>query len=106
MGGDVQPQIHVQVLTKLLDFNVDIQEAIEAPRWVMLGTIYQPDEHLYLEKRFPSEVVDRLKERGHRIVMMPELWDVAGHAQGVVIDSKGVLKAGADPRGDGAAIGY
>ena len=49
MGGDVQPQIHLQVLTLIFDYNMDAQEAIEAPRWVFPGTIYEGWSKLHLE---------------------------------------------------------
>ncbi len=48
MGGDVQPQVHVQLLTEILDYGIELQEAISAPRWIIPGTIYeQPSINLF-----------------------------------------------------------
>ena len=105
MGGDIQPQIHLQVFSAVIDFNIDIQEAIESPRWSMPKTIYSSDDRVILEGRFPKEVVDKLKDKGHDVIRGPDYSWSSGFAQGVVIKD-GVLFGGADPRGDGAAIGY
>jgi gamma-glutamyltranspeptidase/glutathione hydrolase len=58
-----------------------------------------------VEARFPADVLESLKQKGHDIVVEDELWYGAGQAQGILIRN-GVLMGGADPRGDGAAIGY
>ena len=105
MGGDGQPQTHLQVFTSIFDFNMDIQEAIEAPRWFLPGTIYEPPSRLHVECRFPADTVHALRQQGYVVVVEDELWNDAGHAQGI-LRSHGVMMGGADPRGDGAAIGY
>ncbi len=98
MGGDMQPQGHVQVLLNLVDFGMNIQEAGEAPRFrhsaagVALETAVSP------EARFG------LTQRGHRVIAGV---DVFGGFQGILIDPRtGVLMGGSDPRKDGLAIGY
>lgn len=105
MGGDGQPQTHLQVLTSIFDHGMDIQEAIEAPRWCLPGTIYEEKSRLHVEARFPPDVLEGLKRKGHDIIVEDQLWEGAGHAQGILL-GKGVLMGGADPRGDGAAMGY
>jgi gamma-glutamyltranspeptidase len=106
MGGDVQPQIHQQVISSFLDFGLDIQEAIEMPRWIRGGTIYQPEEVIHVESRFPSKTLEYLKGRGYNIRIESDLYVPAGHAQGIAIsDDGGCLFGGADPRGDGIALG-
>jgi gamma-glutamyltranspeptidase/glutathione hydrolase len=55
MGSDGQPQIHMQVYTAMIDFGLDIQRAVEAPRWLAgrFG-IGEPRDLLSLEGRFPD----------------------------------------------------
>ncbi len=107
MGGDVQPQIHKQVISSVLDFGTDLQQAIEDPRWAMIGTIYETDDRLPLERRFPKFTISKLRQWGYKIKIEEDLWPSAGHAQGMIIERDGkALLGGADPRGDGIALGY
>jgi gamma-glutamyltranspeptidase/glutathione hydrolase len=108
MGGDGQPQTHLQVISNIVDFGLDVQEAIEAPRWLsgrfLLG---DPVDVLNLEGRFPTRVLDQLAAKGHRIKVLEDWAEVMGHAQAIMITpDSGVLVGGADPRGDGAALGW
>ncbi|MHB8568529.1 MAG: gamma-glutamyltransferase [Nitrososphaerales archaeon] len=106
MGGDVQPQIHQQVISSVLDFGTDIQQAIEDPRWTKQGTIYESMDEIHFESRYSSKTISELKRLGYVIKMEQALWPSSGHAQGITIDSEsGVLTGGADPRGDGLALG-
>ncbi len=110
MGGHAQPQTHLQVLTNLLDFGMDPQEAIERPR-VVHGRMRptDPDDRLRIERRLPLAVVDVLRERGHVVELVPDWAWTMGHAHAVTIydgrDGR-MLAGGADPRGDGLALGY
>ena len=98
MGGDMQPQGHVQVLLNLIDFGMNIQEAGEAPRFRHTGT------GLALESAISPEARFYLNDRGHRLI---NSIGVFGGFQGIMIDPKtGVLMGGSDPRKDGLAIGY
>jgi gamma-glutamyltranspeptidase/glutathione hydrolase len=85
----------------MLEFEADVQQAVEAPRW--RGN---PDGTLQLEGRFPAETIAGLKNRGHAVEVLPD-WDpVMGSAQIILIDGQnGILKAGADPRRQAYAIG-
>jgi gamma-glutamyltranspeptidase/glutathione hydrolase len=108
MGGDGQPQTHLQVISNIVDFSLDAQEAIEAPRWLsgrfLLG---DPVDVLNVEGRFPTRVLDGLAAKGHRIKVLEDWAEVMGHAQAIMIaPDSGVLMGGADPRGDGAALGW
>ena len=98
MGGDYQPMGHVYVLTNFLDFGLDLQEAIDAPRFQPGGGV------VALERPVPQDVLHALQQRGH-VVGRTEL--SLGGAQAIYIDTKnGVLSAGSDPRKDGGALGY
>ncbi len=108
MGADGQPQIHLQVYTALIDYGLDIQQAVEAPRWLAgRFAIGDAREQLNLEGRFPEATVAELARRGHAINRWEAWNELAGHAHGITLDAgAGVLVGGADPRSDGAAIGY
>jgi gamma-glutamyltranspeptidase/glutathione hydrolase len=126
MGGDAQPQIHVQLLTAMLDFGLNPQMAISAPRWHS-GRTYRDgragtlpgqrgvDEHrdatiaevVELEDRFPPHIAEQLAGLGHSIRTLGPWEDTMGHAQAIVIDPESQVFAGAaDPRCDGLAMGY
>ncbi|MCL2543555.1 MAG: gamma-glutamyltransferase [Nocardioidaceae bacterium] len=106
MGGEGQPQSQAAMVTRILDFGYDVQQAIEAPRWLMGRTWGTPSRSLSLEGRIPDEVVRELERRGHPVQMVTDWNDNMGHAQAIRIDREsGFLEGGADPRGDGAALG-
>jgi len=107
MGGEGQPQTHAAMVTRLVDFGYDVQQAIEAPRWLMGRTWGTESRDLSLEGRIPDEVVRELELRGQPVKMLPEWDDNMGHAQAIRVDREnGFLEGGADPRGDGAALGF
>lgn len=107
-GGHGQPQTHLQVLTRILHYGQNIQEAIEAPRWLH-GSVYSGEsaQYLNMEGRFPVEVVGTLESWGHNVCLIDDWADETGKAQGIVIDpDTGVYWGGADPRADGYAVAY
>ena len=108
MGADGQPQIHLQLYTAMIDFNLDIQEAIEMPRFLSgRFALGEARDTLHMEGRFPSETIDALERRGHCVNRWSPWNELAGHAHGITIDPPtGTLSGGSDPRSDGAAIGY
>ncbi|MBK7473537.1 MAG: gamma-glutamyltransferase [Betaproteobacteria bacterium] len=108
MGADGQPQIQLQAYVAMLDFGRDIQEALEAPRWLSgRFALGEARDTLHIEGRFPSATLDELVRRGHQIDRWGDWNELAGHAHGITIDpASGMLSGGADPRSDGAAIGY
>ncbi|MEM0120428.1 MAG: gamma-glutamyltransferase [Thermoprotei archaeon] len=105
MGGDVQPQVHVQLITRLVDYGMDIQEAIDAPRWAATGTIYDQEQEFHVEEDY-SGLLPTLAKAGFTPKITPRFSSLMGHAQGIVRLPNGSLMGGADPRGDGAALGY
>jgi len=106
MGGEGQPQSQVAMVTRIVDFGYDVQQAIEAPRWLMGRTWGTPSRHLSLECRISDEVVRELKRRGQPVQMVTAWNDNMGHAQAIRVDhEQGFFEGAADPRGDGAALG-
>jgi gamma-glutamyltranspeptidase/glutathione hydrolase len=106
MGSNGQALFHAQVLPNVLDHGLDVQEAIERPRF-LLGP-FTPDEPvdvIRMESRIEARVIRALERRGHTITVEREFFQKMGHAQGIVVRG-GTLMGGADPRGDGAALGY
>ena len=108
MGADGQPQIQMQLYSAMIDFGLDIQEAIEMPRFLSgRFALGEARDTLHIESRFPEATIDALARRGH-IVDRWDAWnEMAGHAHGITIDRRnGMLSGGSDPRSDGAATGY
>jgi gamma-glutamyltranspeptidase / glutathione hydrolase len=109
-GGDGQPQWNLQVITGLIDAELDVQAAIEAPRWTNWpGTdplsLENPFE-LRIEDRLPAEVISGLEAKGHR-VRRTGSWGGGGSAQAIARDpNTRVLAAGSDPRVEGCAAGF
>jgi gamma-glutamyltranspeptidase len=108
MGADGQPQIQLQLYTAMIDYGLDIQEALELPRFLSgrfgLG---EARDTLYLESRFPADTISALERRGHPVHRWGPWNEQAGHAHGITIGPEGrMLSGGSDPRSDGAATGY
>lgn len=107
MGGEGQPQTHAAIVTRMVDFGYDVQQAIEAPRWLMGRTWGVKLQDMALEGRIPDLVIEELQRRGQPIKPVQDWNDNMGHAQAIRInDTSGFLEGGADPRGDGSAIGH
>lgn len=107
MGGEGQPQTQAAIVTRVLDYGMTPQEALDAPRWLYGRTWGKASNDLKLEGRIPVAVADELARRGHPVQRVEDYTDVMGHAGAIRIDPvTGVLQGGADPRGDGQACGY
>ena len=108
MGADGQPQIHLQAYTAMIDYGLDVQEAVAGPRWLAgRFALGDPRDLLNMEARFPAATLAELERRGHTVHRWPDWAERAGHAHGITIDpATGARIGGADPRSDGAAIGY
>jgi gamma-glutamyltranspeptidase/glutathione hydrolase len=102
-GGDDQVMRTIQTLVNVIDFGMNIQQAIESPRWATRSFPASPFPHtmvpgdLEVEARIPETTQKELIARGHKLRVMPP-WSM-GSSGGIIIDAKtGVLSAGADPR--------
>ena len=106
-GGDAQAQVHLQLVTDLVDFGMEPQEAIEAPRWVAGGRPGDPPTVLTVEQGISDETRQALRELGHVVEVTGRFDENFGHAQMILRDPEtGLLRGGADPRADGAALGF
>jgi gamma-glutamyltranspeptidase/glutathione hydrolase len=64
------------------------------------------DSKLHLEGRIPETVAAELQSMGHDVARAADWDELFGHAQAIARDESGLLRGAADPRGDGAAVGY
>ena len=102
MGGFMQPQGHVQVLLNIIDFNMDVQTALDAPRFRYAGR-----GDCNFEPGIQPDVLQELAEKGHGIAELDDPYSQEfGGGQAIMVHpSSKVPIAGSDPRKDGCAIG-
>jgi gamma-glutamyltranspeptidase / glutathione hydrolase len=102
MGGWNQSQAHAQFVTDLADYKMNIQAALEAPRFTKL-TFAGCD--VKMENRFSQKTRDELKTKGHQIQLLGTFSSSVGGGQAVLRDfATGVNFGASDPRKDGEAI--
>lgn len=102
MGGWNQAQAHAQFVANLVDFGLNLQAALEAPRFTKL-TFDGTD--VALEARVPEAIRAALAARGHAVNLLPPWADAVGGGQAVMRDfRRGVNTGASDPRKDGAAV--
>ena len=109
-GGETIGQTQFQMLVNLVDFQLPVQQAIEAPRFSLDAdpTFSRPgsDVTVSVEGRTPPATIEALKAMGHKLRVLPG-WGSIGHMQTIKIDSvTGAITAGGDPRRTGYAMGY
>lgn len=106
-GGDNQPQWNTQVVCNLLDFNLDVQSAVEGSKWSdgQSTNPYgkQEENILRIEDGLPLSVYEELESYGHKLQII-EPYSCSGASQIIEIRENGVVFAGSDPRADGCAI--
>ena len=91
-----------QLLLHVLEFGLNVQQAIDAPRFR-----YFTGRHVKMEERFPLQLRRELQERGHQVEVIEAWSTIVGGAQGIMADAEqGTFQGGADPRRDGVALGY
>jgi gamma-glutamyltranspeptidase/glutathione hydrolase len=100
MGGLMQPQGHLQVMSRVTDFKQNPQAALDAPRWQV-----REDKKLWFEPGFGPDVYDELKRRGHDLVVRPQRHMEFGAGQVIYKLDDGYCAA-SEPRADGQAVGF
>jgi gamma-glutamyltranspeptidase/glutathione hydrolase len=107
MGGFMQPQGHLQVISNMVDFRMDPQQALDAPRVQVDGGTAAGE--IQLEDGITEEVRQTLQNMGHKNPRIVKGWERQNFGVGQIITrnpDNGVLCAGSDGRNDGFAIGY
>ncbi len=101
-GGWNQSQAHAQFVSNIVDHGMNVQAAMEFPRFTKLSFA---GRDVQLESRIPADVREELQRRGHQISLEPPYSETMGGGQAVLHDSStGVSYGASDPRKDGAAI--
>jgi gamma-glutamyltranspeptidase/glutathione hydrolase len=102
MGGANQPMAHAQFVSNFVDYGMNLQQAMEAPRFFKSSPL---GNEVSIEGRMPETTLQRLSEMGHQILTRAEYSQEMGRGQAILHDQEtGVNFAGSDPRSDGAAI--
>lgn len=100
MGGHMQPQGHVQMIINSLDYGLNPQASLDAPRWY-----WDQGRAVLVEPHMPQAILDGLTERGHEIEVTEEI-GTFGRGQIIWRLPSGAYIAGSDGRTDGYAVGY
>lgn len=106
MGGDGQPQSQSAVFSRIVNFQMNPQAAIDAPRWLLGRTWGNASDNLKLEARFSDECLSALRAKGHEVEVLQEYDESMGHAGAIVRHADGLLEGGSDPRSDGAVAAW
>ena len=100
-GGPTIINTVLQVVTNVIDFDMNIQQAVDAPR---IHHQWLPDELVYEPYGMSADTIRALEGRGHKLTARPRYM---GDAQGIMIEEKTGVRLGAsDPRGGGEPVGY
>lgn len=100
MGGFMQPQGHLQVISNVIDFHMNPQEALDAPRWQWTGGM-----HFDMEPGIPLSLIEELRERGHDISILDDLSQF-GRGEIIWRNEEGVLAGATEPRADGTVAAW
>lgn len=100
MGGFMQPQGHLQVVTRVVDFKQNPQAALDAPRWQVTE-----GRNVLIEPGYEKAVYDDLERRGHKLTLAPRRSIKFGSGQAIFCLNDCYLGA-SDPRHDGQAVGF
>jgi gamma-glutamyltranspeptidase / glutathione hydrolase len=109
-GGETIGQTEFQVLVNLIDFDLPVQQAVEAPRFVLNAepNFYKAGAEITveIENRMPVATIEALKAMGHKVRVLNG-WGSLGHMQAIRFDLKnGTMMAAGDPRRTAYAMGY
>ncbi|MDO8985111.1 gamma-glutamyltransferase family protein [Cypionkella sp.] len=97
MGGAYQPCGHARFVTNMVDYGLETQATIDAPR------CFSGAEGMQVESGYSAQVRAELAQLGHNVSLSPE---PIGGAQSILIDESGILIGASDARKDGCALGY
>lgn len=100
MGGFMQPQGHLQVITNVIDFHMNPQEALDAPRWQWTGGL-----HFDVEPGLSLQAVEQLRMMGHEIRILDDMSEF-GRGEIIWRNKEGVLAGATEPRADGVAAAW
>lgn len=100
MGAFMQPQGQFQVLLNTIDYHLNPQAALDAPRWQWVG-----GKTIEMERAFPTAVVEELRRRGHDVVVKDDI-QTYGRGQIIWRDEQGTLIGGTEPRADGGVAAW
>jgi gamma-glutamyltranspeptidase/glutathione hydrolase len=105
MGGSNQPLAHAQFVSNIVDYGMNIQGALEAPRFTIPDTGTRAIGcNILVESRVTADVLQQLRQKGHQLRVRKEYSAAMGRGQAVLHDSKRRINLGAsDPRADGSA---
>jgi len=102
MGGANQPLAHAQFVSNLVDYEMNIQAALEQPRFTVPGNKLSCD--IVIESRVAPDVLQALRGKGHKLTVRGKYTSLMGRGQAVVHNSRTGMNSGAsDPRADGTA---
>ncbi|HEX2173890.1 MAG TPA: gamma-glutamyltransferase, partial [Dehalococcoidia bacterium] len=101
MGGFMQPQGHLQMMVNTLDYGMNPQASLDAPRWQWVG-----GREVIVEPDVDPAIVAGLRARGHDLQVQPHVGDGFGRGQIIWRLPNGGYVAGSDKRSDGCAAGY
>ena len=96
----MQPQAHLQVIMNMIDFGMNPQQALDAPRWQWIG-----GKKVEVEQDTPNHLIRLLQRMGHDIVVQPDPYHM-GRGQVILRDENGVYCAGTEKRTDGQIASY
>jgi gamma-glutamyltranspeptidase/glutathione hydrolase len=100
MGGFMQPQGHLQVVMNLIDFHLNPQAALDAPRWQWVE-----GRRVLVEPGFPAHIAQALERRGHHVEVALDAGSF-GRGQIILRLPDGVLAGGSEPRTDGQVAAW
>ncbi len=102
MGGANQPLAHAQFVSNFVDYGMNIQGALDAPRFTV--TSGQVSCDILIESRVAPDVIQALRQKGHNLIVRAEFTSLMGRGQAVMHNTKtGMNSAASDPRADGTA---
>jgi gamma-glutamyltranspeptidase/glutathione hydrolase len=119
VGGYVQPQGHLQILVNMLDLGMAPQQALDMPRWSLVGPgnplepinplgAQEAGGWVVMDEGWDFAILAELTRRGHRLIPVDGIERLLASAGQIILrdSTTGVLTGGSDPRHDGCAVGW